>query len=185
MKRAFLSRILLLAATVALAAGVAAQPAVAGERDRSFFQSVEGSWAGAGEIVAGKYKGTKFNCTFAGTTPAKKLGMALDGGCRVGVFMQKMSASVIQSGKAGYEGRFMDGAKGSGLDIVSGNVVSDSKVVFAINRKQLRGIMQARLADDNTMNVTISVRVDDDMVPVIGMSLKRVDDTAVGAIARQ
>ena len=185
MKRAFLSRILLLAATVALAAGVAAQPAVAGERDRSFFQSVEGSWAGAGEIVAGKYKGTKFNCTFAGTTPAKKLGMALDGGCRVGVFMQKMSASVIQSGKAGYEGQFMDGAKGSGLDIISGNVVNDRKVVFAINRKQLRGIMQARLADDNTMNVTISVRVDDDMVPVIGMSLKRVDDTAVGAIARQ
>jgi hypothetical protein len=35
------------------------------------------------------------------------------------------------------------------------------------------------------MNVTISVRVDDDMVPVIGMSLKRVDDTAVGAIAAQ
>ena len=185
MKRAFLSRILPLAASVALAAGAATQPAVAGERDRTFFQSVEGSWAGAGEIVAGKYKGTKFNCTFAGTTPAKKLGMALDGGCRVGVFMQKMSASVIQSGKAGYEGRFMDGAKGSGLDIVSGNVVNDRKVVFAINRKQLRGIMQARLADDNTMNVTISVRVDDDMVPVIGMSLKRVDDMAVGTIARQ
>ena len=184
MKRAFLSRILPLAASVAVAAGVV-QPAAAGERDRTFFQSVEGSWAGAGEIVAGKYKGTKFNCTFAGTTPAKKLGMALDGGCRVGVFMQKMSASVIQSGKAGYEGQFMDGAKGSGLDIISGNVVNDRKVVFAINRNQLRGIMQARLADDNTMNVTISVRVDDDMVPVIGMSLKRVDDTAVGAIARQ
>ena len=184
MKRAFLSRILPLAASVAVAAGVA-QPAAAGERDRSFFQSVEGSWAGAGEIVAGKYKGTKFNCTFAGTTPAKKLGMALDGGCRVGVFMQKMSASVIQSGKAGYEGQFMDGAKGSGLDIISGNVVNDRKVVFAINRKQLRGIMQARLPDDNTMNVTVSVRVDDDMVPVIGMSLKRVDDMAVGTIARQ
>ena len=184
MKRAFLSRILPLAASVAVAAGVA-QPAAAGERDRSFFQSVEGSWAGAGEIVAGKYKGTKFNCTFAGTTPAKKLGMALDGGCRVGVFMQKMSASVIQSGKAGYEGQFMDGAKGSGLDIISGNVVNDRKVVFAINRKQLRGIMQARLPDDNTMNVTVSVRVDDDMVPVIGMSLKRVDGMAVGTIARQ
>ena len=38
--------------------------------------------------------------------------------------------------------------------------------------------MQARLPDDNTMNVTVSVRVDKTMVPVIGMSLKRVDDTA-------
>ncbi len=184
MKRAILSKLLPLAASVAIVAGVTA-PVSASERDRAFFQSIEGSWAGAGEIVAGKYKGTKFNCTFAGTTPAKKLGMALDGGCRVGVFMQKMSASVIQNRKVGYEGKFMDGADGSGLDIVSGNVVNASKVVFAINRNALRGIMQARLADENTMNVTISVRVDDDMVPVIGMSLKRVDDTAVGAIARQ
>jgi hypothetical protein len=184
MKRAILSKILPLVVSVAIAAGVV-QPAAAGERDRQFFKSIEGTWAGAGEIVAGKYKGTKFNCTFAGSTPAKKLGMALDGGCRVGVFMQKMNASVIQNRKVGYEGKFMDGADGAGLDIVSGNVINDRKVVFAINRNQLRGIMQARLPDDNTMNVTISVRVDDDMVPVIGMSLKRVDDTAVGAIAAQ
>ena len=111
--------------------------------------------------------------------------MSLDGGCRVGVFMQKMSASVVQSSSVGYQGKFMDGAEGSGLDIISGNVVNDRKVVFAINRNQLRGVMQARLPDDNTMNVTVSVRVDDSMVPVIGMSLKRVDDTPVGAIAQQ
>ncbi|HEY6630213.1 MAG TPA: hypothetical protein VIZ90_02065 [Rhizobiaceae bacterium] len=184
MKRAILSTILALAVSVAIVA-VAGQPAAAGERDRQFFRSIEGSWAGPGEIVAGKYKGTKFNCTFAGSTPVKKLGMALDGGCRVGVFTQKMSASVVQNRKVGYEGRFMDGAEGSGLDIVSGNVVNDRKVVFAINRNALRGIMQARLPDDNTMNVTVSVRVDDDMVPVIGMKLKRVDDAPVGAIAAQ
>ena len=53
---------------------------------------------------------------------------------------------------------------------------------FAELGRQPRG---EPLADGDTMNVTISVRVDDDMVPVIGMSLKRVDDTAVGAIARQ
>lgn len=184
MKRAILSRVLRLAASVAVAGGMAA-PAAAGERDRAFFQSIEGSWAGAGEIVAGKYKGTKFNCAFAGSTPAKKLGMALDGGCRVGVFMQKMSASVIQSSAVGYKGQFMDGAAGSGLDITAGNVVNDRKVVFSIHRNDLRGIMQARLPNDDTMNVTISVRVEDSMVPVIGMSLKRVDGTAVGAIAQQ
>ena len=78
----------------------------------------------------------------------------------------------------------MDGADGSGLDIISGNVVNDRKVVFAINRNQLRGIMQARLPDEDTMNVTVSVRVDKAMVPVIGMSLKRVDDAPVGAIAQ-
>ncbi len=152
------------------------------QHDRKFFESVAGNWSGPGEIVAGKYKGTKFNCNFAGTTPAKKTGMTLDGGCRVGVFMQKMSASIEQ--KAGrYQGTFMDGAAGKGLDIISGNVVDGGqKVVLAINRKQLKGIMQARMADANTMNVTVSVRVEKQLVPVIGMSLKRVDATAVGSI---
>jgi len=184
MKRAILSRLLPLAAMVGFVTGFTA-PAGAAERDTQFFRSIEGTWSGAGEIVAGKYKGTKFNCTFEGATPDKKLGMSLDGGCRVGVFMQKMSASVIQASQVGYKGQFMDGAAGSGLDIISGNVVNDRKVVFGIHRNDLRGIMQARLPNDDTMNVTISVRVEESMVPVIGMSLKRVDGTAVGAIAKQ
>ncbi|MCX7303338.1 MAG: hypothetical protein NTV73_03215 [Hyphomicrobiales bacterium] len=184
MKRAIQSIVLPLAATLAFASGTAA-PVAAAESDQQFFQSIEGTWSGAGEIVAGKYKGTKFNCTFAGSTPDQKLGMALDGGCRVGVFMQKMSASVVQASQVGYRGQFMDGAAGSGLDIISGNVINDRKVVFGIHRNDLRGIMQARLPDNDTMNVTISVRVEESMVPVIGMSLKRVDDMAVGAIAKQ
>jgi hypothetical protein len=184
MKRAILPAVLPFAALVAVTAGLAA-PAQGAERDRQFFQSVEGEWAGPGEIVAGKYKGTKFNCSFSGSTPSKALGMTLDGGCRVGVFMQKMSATITHGGPAGYKGTFMDGAEGSGLDIISGNVVDGRKVVFAINRNQLRGLMQARLPDDDTMNVTVSVRVEKSMVPVIGMSLKRVDAVAVGAIAKK
>lgn len=39
------------------------------------------------------------------------------------------------------------------------------------------------MADAETMTVTVSVRVDKTMVPVIGMNLKRVDGTAVGSIA--
>ena len=181
MKRAILSVVLPFVASAA----VMTAPAHSNERDKKFFQSIEGAWAGPGEIVAGKYKGTKFNCSFAGTTPVEKLGMTLDGGCRVGVFMQKMSATVEHSGRAGYKGTFMDGAQGSGLDIISGNVVDGKKVVLAINRNQLKGVMQARLPDNDTMTVTVSVRVDKTMVPVIGMNLKRVDDTAVGAIAKR
>jgi hypothetical protein len=181
MKRAIMSVVLPLVAS----ATVMTAPAYANERDKKFFQSIEGAWAGPGEIVAGKYKGTKFNCSFAGTTPSEKLGMTLDGGCRVGVFMQKMSATVEHSGRTGYKGTFMDGAQGSGLDIISGSVVDGKKVVLSINRNQLKGVMQARLPDNDTMTVTVSVRVDKTMVPVIGMNLKRVDDTAVGAIAKK
>jgi hypothetical protein len=182
MTRVFKSCLLPLATSVAIVAGLAA-PSAAADRDQRFFQSIEGTWAGSGEIVAGKYRGTKFNCTLAGSTPDKKLGMGLDGNCRVGVFSQKMTASIIPSKKNGYQGQFMDGAAGTGLDIVGGNVVDDRKVVFAIHRNDLKGVMQARLPTDDTMNVTISVRVDKELVPVIGMALKRVDGTAVGAIA--
>lgn len=184
MKRAILSVVLPVLAATAATAGFA-ETAHGGERDRKFFEAVEGDWSGPGEIVAGKYKGTRFNCTFTGTTPAARLGMTLDGGCRVGVFTQKMSATIEQKGGKGYTGIFMDGAEGKGLDIVSGNVVDGGKVVLAINRNQLKGVMQARIAGKNTMDVTVSVRVEEDLVPVIGMSLKRIDATAVGSIAGQ
>ncbi len=43
--------------------------------------------------------------------------------------------------------------------------------------------MIARLQDDQTMNITISVKVEKTMVPVIGVSLNRkVDEIAVGSI---
>lgn len=177
MKRAGVFTAALLAA---LASGFS--PAVAGENDKTFFEGVQGDWSGAGEVVAGKYKGTKFNCHFKGSSHAEKVGMALDGGCRVGVFMQTMSATFEKKGKT-YSGTFLDGSAGKGLDVTSGNV-DGKKAVFGLNRAQLRGAMLARLADDDTMNVTISVRVSEEMVPVIGMSLKRVDATAVGAVAK-
>lgn len=171
-------------AAAAFLAGVPVQ-AHASEKDRQFFSQVAGSWSGPGEIVAGKYKGTKFTCNFKGSNPAgDKVGMTLDGGCRVGLFTQKMFASVEHQGRKGYRGTFMDGALGDGLDVVNGNV-SGSKVVLSLNRNQLNGAMLARLPDSNTMHVTVSVRVEDEMVPVIGMNLKRVDQRTVGAISSQ
>lgn len=155
--------------------------ALAADSDQQLFQTVEGSWSGPGEIVAGKYKGTRFTCTFKGTTPSGKVGMALDGGCRVGPFTQKMSATFERGGR-GYRGAFMDGAAGKGLDITSGNV-EGRRVVFGLNRHQLNGAMLANFTDDNTLRVTISVRVDEKLVPVIGANLKRTEGPA--AVAQQ
>ena len=44
------------------------------------------------------------------------------------------------------QNRFQDGAKGKGLDIVSGNVDRD-RIIVGLDRKQLKGAMVARLAD--------------------------------------
>ncbi|MBC8717445.1 hypothetical protein [Ochrobactrum sp. Marseille-Q0166] len=157
-------------------------PVLAADKDEQFFQTIEGQWSGPGEIVAGKYKGTKFVCNLSGTTPNDTVGMTLDGTCRVGVFSQPMKATVTRVGSS-YAGKFNDGAEGKGLNVTSGSV-SGNKVVLGLNRKELNGAMLARVADNNTMNVTVSVRVEKELVPVIGMSLKRVDSIAVGSIAK-
>ena len=180
--RAFLSAALPLGVAIAAVAATSGD-AAASEKDKRFFSTVEGEWSGPGEIVAGKYKGTRFTCNFKGATPDGKLGMSLDGGCRVGLFTQKMSAKVEHSGRKGYRGSFMDGSKGEGLDVIGGNV-NGRKVTLTLNRNQLNGAMLANLPDDNTMHVTVSVKVASQMVPVIGMNLKRVDTRTVGAISR-
>ncbi|MHC5307356.1 hypothetical protein [Bartonella sp. LJL80] len=148
--------------------------AYASDSDADFFRSIEGNWSGPGEVVAGKYKGTKFTCNFAGTSEVVQTGMTLDGNCRVGVFSQPMKATVLR-GPTGFSGAFNDGSKGEGLDVISGKVGSDH-MVFGLNRKQLNGAMMARLADKNSMNITVSVKIENDLIPVVGMKLKRTSD---------
>jgi hypothetical protein len=170
------------AAAVALSLGALAQSATASTRDKAFFQQVSGSWRGPGEIVAGKYKGTKFTCNLVGApTGGSEAGIKLDGTCRVGVFQQPMSAVISQEGST-YKGKFLDGADGKGLDVVSG-AVNDSTVVIGLNRQKLNGVMVARVQNDKSMNVTISVKVEDRLVPVIGLTLQRqAGEMAVGSI---
>jgi len=143
-------------------------PASASER--SYFRNVQGDWSGSGKIVAGKYKDTRFTCKFTGNVP-NGIGMDITGKCRVGLFSQPMTARIFKKGNS-YRGEFLDGAKGKGLDIVSGRFRSN-KLVVGINRKQLNGTMVANLKNRNKMNVTISVRANNKLIPVIGLTLNR------------
>ena len=176
------SKFRILTLSLAAAALLSGSPTLARDRDSIFFESVAGAWKGPGEIVAGKYKGTKFVCNLTGGEhEGKAIGIKLDGTCRVGVFNQKMSAVITRKGK-GYTGQFLDGSAGEGLDIVSGKVSGD-RAIMGINRKTLNGAMIARLNDSETMNITISVKVGEEMVPVIGMTLKRgVENIATGSV---
>ena len=167
----------------ALIAIGAASPAVASEA--KFYKEIQGRWQGPGEIVAGKYKGTRFTCTFDGLSASPKTGMSIDGNCRVGVFNQPMNASV-ERGARGYLGKFLDGEAGEGMDIIGGRY-SGSKLTVEIKRKDLRGVMVASLKEEDKLNITISVRVSSKLVPVIGMTLDRVsrvgtDDTPTGSV---
>jgi hypothetical protein len=158
--------------------------ATAAQKDREFFQSASGVWSGPGEIVAGKYKGTKFSCNLTGEpVEGGDTGIKLGGTCRVGVFSQPMNAVISMKGGT-YTGQFLDGAGGKGLDIVSGEVTGN-KAVMGINRAKLNGAMVASMQDNKAINVTISVKVEERMIPVIGLRLNRqVDQVAVGSIKK-
>lgn len=168
-----------LSAGLALAA---AAPASASERDRRFFEGVEGEWAGPGEVIAGSERGTRFHCTLTGASAQEKIGMSLDGRCRVGMFSQRVNATVEHNGRQGYRGTILDGAAGDGLDVVSGSV-GDRRVTFELNRERLTGAMLASFPDDDTMHVTVSVRVEDQWVPFIGLNLKRSQRAAMAPFA--
>lgn len=156
------------------------QVQMASANESTFFKSVEGKWSGPGEIVAGKYKGTKFTCVFNGDNPVRNVGMKIDGYCRVGVFSQPMNA-LIEKVSRGYRGKFLDGEAGEGMDIIGGRY-SRNKLVVKIKRKDLRGVLVASKDNKDHMQMTISVRVDGKLVPVIGM---RLDRTKRGAFAKR
>lgn len=161
--------------SLCLAAAVLSSVPVTGAfaSEAEFYRNIQGRWSGPGEIVAGKYKGTRFTCDFKGIAPASANGMSIDGNCRVGVFNQPMNASVTRSGR-GFTGKFLDGEAGEGMDIVGGRY-SASKLVVDIKRKDLNGVMVARLSGSDKLNITVSVKVDKQIIPVIGMTLDRID----------
>ncbi len=157
-----------LASAIIVAASTLSAPVFAGEAD--YFRAVQGKWSGSGEIVAGKYKNTRFTCKFDGTAP-RGAAMDISGTCRVGLFSQPMSARISKKGGK-FRGQFLDGAKGKGLDLKAGQLRGD-KLVLDINRKQLNGQMVANLKTENQLHLTISVHAGSALVPVIGLTLQR------------
>ena len=77
------------AATLAALLGAAA-PAHSAGRDKAFFDQISGQWKGPGEIVAGKYKGTKFTCDLTGEAAA---------GCRTASSSTGSAASASSSSR--------------------------------------------------------------------------------------
>ena len=160
----FLPRFVFAALSLALS-GTAANAS-----DAQYFNTVSGTWSGAGTIGNGPYKNTRFTCRLAGTNKASA-SMKLSGKCRVGLFSQPIEATISKRGK-GYRGAFLDGAKGKGLDITSGKR-RGGKMLLRIKRKALTGTMVANLKNANLLNITILVDVKGKQVPFIGLTMNR------------
>ncbi|AQS41764.1 MAG: Hypothetical protein BHV28_10750 [Candidatus Tokpelaia hoelldobleri] len=135
-------------------------------------QPFEGRWSGAGEVVAGKYKGTKFNCSLSGATEDTFIGMTLEGRCRSGIFSQPMKARIVR-GAQGYYGTFNDGATGNGLDITAGKI-SKNHMILSLYHEKLNGVMTAHLNNAASLDITLAVQVQNTLVPLIDIRLKRI-----------
>jgi len=154
----------------------------AANQEKQFLQSIAGQWSGPGEIVAGKYKGTKFTCTLSGTSETAEIGMTLDGVCRLGIFSQPIRAKFARSAN-GYHGTFNNGSQAQGLDITSGQIRKDH-MIFDLNRQQFNGNMTARLADRNLMNITLAIRIEKAVIPIIDMKLTRTGPPPISNLAK-
>lgn len=175
MQKLIASFLIIIAACTANAAGAASQ-------DKQFLQSIAGQWNGSGEVVAGKYKGAKFNCAFSSISEIAGTGMTLDGNCRLGMFSQPIKARFIRNA-TGYHGTFNNGSRAQGLDIVSGKI-KKNYMIFELNREQFNGSMQARLADSNSMNIILAIKAEEIIIPVIGLKLVRASSAPVSNLAK-
>jgi len=161
-------------ALVIFALGIGAVTAGDGARERGFLQAFEGRWSGGGEIVAGKYKGTRFHCSFIGTQNLREVGMSLDGTCRVGLFSQMMKAKISRHPSGVFLGQFNDGAKAQGMDITAAHIGADH-MHFDLNRQNLQGTMLARLNTQDSLSISLSVKVMGEFVRLAAVNLKRDD----------
>ncbi|KAA6405949.1 hypothetical protein [Candidatus Tokpelaia sp.] len=148
----------------------------------AFLQSVRGQWSGKGEVVAGRYKGIKFSCKLSTPTAENEMEMNLDGTCRTGIFSQPVKARISRRGST-FHGSFNEGAQANGLDIIAG-AIHKNHMTLELNRDKLNGNIIARLEGDNLLHITLAVKIDEEIIPVIGMDLNRIAPEATRIAAK-
>jgi len=161
-------------------AALPAAPAV--DYRTAFLQSVRGQWSGQGEVIAGRYKGIKFRCTLNTPAADNAAEIYLDGTCRAGIFSQPVKARINRKGGR-FRGSFNEGAQANGLDIVAG-AIHKNHMTLELNRDKLNGNMTARLEGDNLLHITLAVKIDEDIIPVIGLNLNRIAPEATTIAAK-
>jgi hypothetical protein len=168
-----------LSAAFALAAAI---PSIASASE-DFMQRFSGAWIGSGQVLFGAEPRPEFACELAGDPDSAKLTFGMTGKCWMGALSAPIYAQLrYNADTRQYYGAFMDGAEGSGADIVGNR---DGQ---AISLKLMRGSLQGRLAAEtvgsNQLKVIIYYRDPSTKseTPVIAMGLTR-KEVITGSIA--
>jgi hypothetical protein len=172
-----MSRVAVLLLSAALAA--TALPARADDA-AAYMQRFSGKWVGTGQLLFGD--AAEFACELNGD-PGSQLSFAMSGRCWMGSLSAPVHARLRYNEETDrFYGEFMDGANGTGLDIVG------MRAGEGVSLQLVRGATQGRLAAERTgpdqMKVIIYYRdVENDReLPVVAMGFTR-KEVITGSVA--
>lgn len=175
-------RVLAIAASAALLLAATALPARAANDAATFMQKFSGKWVGTGQLLFVTTGTSEFACDLNGDPSATQLTFAMTGTCRMGSLAAPVYATIrYNADTRQFYGQFMDGAAGSGVDLVG------ARAGQGFSLKLVRGATQGRLTAEtvgkNEMKVVMYYKTSSgDEVPVVAMGFTR-KDVVTGSIA--
>ena len=152
-----MSRVLKLAFVTALGlAATAAAPALADDAAK-FMANFSGAWQGTGQLLVGPQSGLKFGCELDGDPSRSQLTFGMSGRCWVAGLSAPVHARLRYNDETQrFYGQFMDGAEGSGLDIVGAR--AGEGFSLQLSRGSTQGRLQAEAVGADQMKVTMFLR---------------------------
>ena len=175
-------RVLAIAASAALLLATTALPARADDAAH-FMQRFSGKWVGTGQLLFVTTGTSEFACDLNGDPSETQLTFAMTGTCRMGSLAAPIHAQIrYNADTRQFYGQFMDGAAGSGVDLVG------ARAGQGFSLKLVRGATQGRLTAEtvgkNQMKVVMYYKTSSgDEVPVVAMGFTR-KDVVTGSIAQ-
>jgi len=147
-----------------------------------FMQRFSGKWIGTGQLLFVTTGTSEFACELNGDPSEKQLTFGMSGTCRMGSFAAPVRAQLrYNSDTREFYGQFMDGAEGSGVDLVGARAGRN------LSLKLVRGSTQGRLTAEtlgrDQMKVVMYYKTSSgDEVPVVSMGFTR-KEVITGSIA--
>ncbi len=140
-----------------------------------------GEWLGSGQLLVGSENGLKFDCELDGDPSRTQLTFGMKGRCWMGALSAPVYATMRYNAETNrFYGEFMDGSRGSGLDIVGAR--AGDGFSLQLTRGPAQGRLTAETVNPDQMKIMIFLRdrVNNRELPVVAMGFTRKDAGAIG-----
>ncbi|MGH6926605.1 MAG: hypothetical protein ACRED5_22995 [Propylenella sp.] len=158
---------LVLAAALAFSAAPLAQA-------EGLMERFAGEWAGEGLLLFGPQYGTEFECELKSEPSASETNFDMSGRCWIGILSASARAQLRYNPSTGeYYGEFLDGADGSGADMVG--AASGTGISLKLMKGALQGKLTAEKVTADQMKVMLYYRDTQNSrdLPIVAMGFAR------------